>query len=65
MSEILSGPKSHDLMHHLLEDVLRHGSPSGFDCSPGESKMLVQKLKNQFSNKTAPGVDVAGKVNLL
>jgi len=62
MTDILNGPKSHDLQFHLLEDVVRHGNPSGFDCSPGESKMLVQKLKNRFSNKSAPGVDVAVKI---
>ena len=41
---------------------MRHGNPAGFDCSAGESKMRVQKLKNTFSNKSAPSVDVARKV---
>ena len=31
MDDILRGPKSHDLMHHLVEDIVRRGSPSGFD----------------------------------
>ena len=30
MSDVLRGPKSHDLMCHLLEDVARHGCPAGF-----------------------------------
>ena len=51
----------HDLENHLLDDIDRHGAPSGFDCQAGESKMKVQKLKNQFSNKHAPGKDVACK----
>ena len=62
MEDILIGAKSHDLLYHLLEDVIRHGSPAGFDCSPGESKMRVQKLKNYFSNKSAPSLDVARKI---
>ena len=62
MSDILNGPKSHDLQHHLVEDVVHHGNPAGFDCSAGESKMRVQKLKNTFSNKSAPSVDVARKI---
>ena len=62
MPEILQGPKYHDLQHHLIEDLVRHGNPAGFDCSAGESKMRVQKLKNAFSNKSAPSVDVATKV---
>ena len=62
MDAILRGSKSHDLLHHLLEDVERHGPPSGFDCSPGESKMRVQKLKNYYSNKAAPSQDVAKKI---
>ena len=33
MTDILNGPKSHDLQFHLLEDVVRHGNPSGFDVS--------------------------------
>ena len=33
MDEILRGPKTHDLIHHLKEDLLRHGNPSGFDVS--------------------------------
>ena len=33
MSDILRGPKTHDLIHHLVEDLLRHGNPSGFDVS--------------------------------
>ena len=33
MDDILKGPKSHDLLHHLLEDIVRHGSPCGFDVS--------------------------------
>ena len=62
MPDIMRGAKSHDLIHHLLEDVARHGSPAGFDCSPSESKMRVQKLKNFYSNKSAPSVDVALKI---
>ena len=61
MPEILRGAKSHDLIHHLIEDIARHGHPTGFDCSPGESKMRVQKLKNYYSNKMAPSLDVAKK----
>lgn len=62
MESILEGPKSHDLRYHLVEDLVRHGNPAGYDCSPGESKMRVQKLKNTFSNKSAPSVDTATKV---
>ena len=62
MEDLLIGAKTHDLLYHLLEDVIRHGSPAGFDCSPGESKMRVQKLKNYFSNKSAPSLDVARKI---
>ena len=62
MESILDGPKSHDLQHHLIEDLVRHGNPAGYDCSPGESKMRVQKLKNTFSNKSAPSVDVSKKI---
>ena len=62
MDSVMKGAKSHDLTNHLVEDIVRHGTPSGFDCSPGESKMRVQKLKNHYSNKAAPGRDVARKV---
>ena len=55
MDSIQKGPKS---QYHLCEDVVRHGNPAGFDCSAGESKMRVQKLKN----KSAPSVDVAQKI---
>lgn len=56
-----AGPKTHDLEHHLQTDIMRHGSPAGFDCQAGESKMKVQKFKNNYSNKKAPGKDVAMK----
>ena len=62
MQDILRGPKAHDLRYHLLEDLVRHGNPANYDCSAGESKMRVQKLKNQFSNKSSPSVDVSNKV---
>ena len=62
MESILEGPKAHDLQFHLIEDLLRHGNPASYDCSAGESKMRVQKLKHQFSNKAAPSIDVATKV---
>ena len=55
------GSKTHDLEYHLQTDIARHGGPSGFDCQAGESKMKVQKLKNYYSNKQAPGKDVAVK----
>ena len=61
MEVIVPGPKTHDLLHHIKTDIARHGAPSGFDCQAGESKMKVQKLKNQYSNKHAPGKDVAIK----
>ena len=44
MDEIMKGPKSHDLMHHLLQDVVRHGSPSGFDVSTCYSLFLLLVL---------------------
>ena len=61
MVELVPGPKTHDLEHHIQEDILRHGNPAGFDCQAGEAKMKVQKLCNNFSNKLAPGKDVAMK----
>ena len=61
MDVLVPGPKTHDLENHLIEDVERHGSPAGFDCQAGESKMKVQKYKNHFSNKKAPSKDVAEK----
>ena len=27
----MKGPKSHDIEHHLLEDILAHGNPAGYD----------------------------------
>lgn len=60
--DIIPGSKTHDLEYHLVEDIKRHGPPGGFSCQPGESQMMVQKLKNQFSNKKAPSLDVARKV---
>jgi hypothetical protein len=36
--------------------------PCLFQCSPGESKQRVQKLKNTYSNHSAPSKDVAKKV---
>ena len=62
MGTLLEGPEAHDLQHHLIEDLVRHGNPASYDCSAAESKMRVQKLKNQFSNKSAPSIDVAIKV---
>ena len=62
MESVLEGPKAHDLQFHLIEDLVRHGNPASYDCSAGESKMRVQKLKHQFSNKSAPSIDVATKV---
>ena len=61
MEVIVPGPKTHDLQHHLHADIVKHGAPAGFDCQAGESKMKVQKLKNNYSNKAAPGKDVAVK----
>ena len=61
MEVIAKGPKSHDLEHHIQDDIRRHGNPAGFDCQAGESKMKIQKLKNNYSNKHAPGKDVAQK----
>ena len=61
MEVLVPGPKTHDLENHLQEDISRHGNPAGFDCQAGESKMKVQKLKNNYSNKHAPGKDVATK----
>ena len=61
MEVLVPGPKTHDLQHHLHADIVRHGAPAGFDCQAGESKMKVQKLKNHYSNKAAPGKDVAVK----
>ena len=51
MEVLVPGPKTHDLENHLLEDIQRHGSPAGFDCQAGESKIKIQKLKNNYSNK--------------
>ena len=53
MSDILKGPKSHDLQHHLIEDLVQHGNPASYDCSPGESKMRVQKLKKHIFKQVA------------
>ena len=61
MEVLVPGPKTHDLEHHIQADILRHGNPAGFDCQAGESKMKIQKLKNNYSNKQAPGKDVAQK----
>jgi len=61
MEVVVPGPKTHDIVEHLQEDIKRHGSPAGFDCQAGESKMKIQKLKNLYSNKHAPGKDVAKK----
>ena len=61
MEDLVPGPKTHDLVNHIQEDIKRHGSPAGFDCQAGEAKMKVQKLKNNYSNKQAPGKDVAIK----
>ena len=61
MEVLVPGAKSHDLEYHILDDIKRHGSPAGFDCQAGESKMKIQKLKNNYSNKQAPGKDVALK----
>ena len=61
MEVLVAGPETHDLEHHLQTDIIRHGSPAGFDCQAGESKMKVQKFKNNYSNKQAPGKDVAMK----
>ena len=60
--DIVAGAKTHDLQYHLIEDIKRHGSPSGFSCHPGKSQKLVQKLKVQFSNKHAPSTVVAKKI---
>ena len=60
--DLVPGSKTHDLEFHLIEDIKRHGPPGGFSCNPGESQMLIQKLKNQFSNKQAPSLDVAKKI---
>jgi hypothetical protein len=49
MEVLIPGPKTHDLEHHLQEDIRRHGNPAGFDCQAGEAKMKVQKLKNKLS----------------
>ena len=61
MEVLVPGPKTHDLENHLRTDILCHGEPAGYDCQAGESKMKAQKLKNQFSNRHAPGKDVALK----
>ena len=37
MTGIMNGHRSHYITNHLLEDIMRHGLPSGFSCSPGES----------------------------
>ena len=61
LEDLVPGPKTHDLEHHIQSDILRHGNPAGFDCQAGEAKMKIQKLKNNYSNKHAPGKDVAIK----
>ena len=33
MPAIMNGPKSHDIEHHLLEDIMAHGNPAGFDVN--------------------------------
>ena len=52
MPEILQGPKSHDLQHHLIEDLVRHGNPAGLDCSAGESKMKKCRFQNALHSVT-------------
>jgi hypothetical protein len=61
LEDLVPWPKTHDLEHHIQVDILRHGNPAGFDCQAGEAKMKIQKLKNNYSNKHAPGKDVAIK----
>ena len=61
MKVLVPGAKTHDLEHHIQADISMHGNPAGFDCQAGESKMKIQKLKNNYSNKHAPGKDVAKK----
>ena len=31
MPDIMRGPKSHDIEHHLLQDIVAHGNPAGYD----------------------------------
>ena len=31
MPDIMRGPKSHDIEHHMMEDILAHGNPAGYD----------------------------------
>ena len=33
MPDIMKGPKSHDIEHKLLEDILDHGNPAGYDVN--------------------------------
>ena len=61
MEVLIPETKTHDLEFQIQDDIRRHGNPAGFDCQAGESKMKIQKLKNNYSNKQAPGKDVAQK----
>jgi hypothetical protein len=31
MPDIMRGPKSHDIEHHLIEDIVAHRNPAGYD----------------------------------
>ena len=51
----LTIPKIHELLH-VCQDILRHGSPSGYDTCPAESNhrplksmsQNTQSIKTQF-----------------
>ena len=42
MPEIMGGPKSHDLVNHLIEDIIRHGNPAGFDVLLVIERLIIK-----------------------
>ena len=54
MPEIMSGPKSHDIEHHMSEDILAHGNPAGYDVN-STCYYLILFVLTCYSYKCSPG----------
>ena len=50
MPDIMAGPKSHDLVNHLIEDIIRHGNPAGFDVIAIEKSFNILSQPNNNHN---------------
>ena len=49
MPDIMRGPKSHDIEHHVIQDIVAHGNPAGYDVSDMILKKVLTKLHLVFS----------------